>query len=221
MIELENRILKAIHCSSTKCAINTYREMFSKLESPGVSRKIRTMKNYLIFLNSFIYGNLFENNTTNINRFKNKNKFNCEIENTHDIVKLRKLGEKMILSFIDSQSLKIKRTKNYIVNEAITYINLNANKDINLQDIADSIHISKNYLSFLFSKCLKISFNDYLNKTRIDMAKEFLIDSNLSILDIAMECGFNSQSYFCCVFKKYENMTPKKYRDLIRASKSI
>lgn len=221
MIGLENRIIKTIHCNSSECAIATYREIFNKLERPGVSRKMRTIKNYLIFLNSFIYGNLFENNGSNINRYKNKNKFNSQIENTNDIVKLRKLGEKMILSFIDSQPLKIKKTKNHIVNEAIKYIHLNANKDISLQDIANSIHISKNHLSFLFSKCLKTSFSDYLNKTRVDMAKELLIDSNISILDTAMECGFNSQSYFCCVFKKYENMTPKKYRDLNIQSKSV
>jgi AraC-like DNA-binding protein len=49
---------------------------------------------------------------------------------------------------------------------------------------------------------------------KIEKAKELLAKTNLSILDITVECGFNSQSYFSTVFSGFEGMTPNQYRKI-------
>jgi YesN/AraC family two-component response regulator len=57
-----------------------------------------------------------------------------------------------------------------------------------------------------------MNFSDYLNKVRIDKSKELLTSTDMSILDIALYTGYEDQSYFTKVFKKYTDTTPHKYR---------
>ena len=67
-------------------------------------------------------------------------------------------------------------------------------------------------LSSLFKKEMQVDFSDYLTEKRITQAKFLLKNSNTSIVDIAGNLGFQSQSYFSNVFKKYTGKTPKQYR---------
>lgn len=87
--------------------------------------------------------------------------------------------------------------------------------DLSLQFIADKYNISSGYLSQLMSMYSNDSFTDYINKMRINEAKEMLVDisySKYKIDAIALESGFNTKSNFYAVFKKEVNMTPKQYK---------
>jgi AraC-like DNA-binding protein len=91
--------------------------------------------------------------------------------------------------------------------------------DINLSTLANDIAMPSRYLSQLINEKLKFSFYDFINKYRILETTKRLADpanSNLSIIDIAYDCGFNSKSVFNSAFKKYTGMTPKEYRDKIK-----
>ena len=55
-------------------------------------------------------------------------------------------------------------------------------------------------------------FSNYLNKIRIEQSKLLLKNTDSSIVEIAMEVGFEDQSYFSKVFKNLTKMTPKQYR---------
>ena len=54
---------------------------------------------------------------------------------------------------------------------------------------------------------------DYLNVYRIEMASKKIINTDLSITDIAFSCGFNDLSYFIKTFKKITGITPRKYKE--------
>ena len=56
------------------------------------------------------------------------------------------------------------------------------------------------------------SFSNYLNKIRIEQSKLLLKNTDSSIVEIALEVGFEDQSYFSKVFKNLTKMTPKQYR---------
>lgn len=86
---------------------------------------------------------------------------------------------------------------------AITYIMEHYEEPITLQDIADSIHISKSECCRCFKRCLQLTPFDYLLKYRIYSAVDLLAQdsSTLSISDIALKVGFNSSSYFNKLFK--------------------
>ena len=56
-----------------------------------------------------------------------------------------------------------------------------------------------------------MAFTDYLNRVRIEAAK-LLMQEDLSLAEISLRVGFNDQSYFSKVFRKFEGLSPLKWR---------
>ena len=87
--------------------------------------------------------------------------------------------------------------------------------DLNLQQLAKKAGIHYNYLSRIINEKFGLSYNDYVNRYRIEEAKRMLADpehSGKTILDIAYDTGFYSKSVFNTAFKKLTGMTPSQYR---------
>ncbi|WP_317050648.1 helix-turn-helix transcriptional regulator, partial [Clostridium neonatale] len=74
-------------------------------------------------------------------------------------------------------------------------------------------NFSKEYLARYFKKKMGMSMQEYINYLRISNAKRLLCSSNLNIKEIAKELGFIDEKYFLKLFKKYENLTPKQFRN--------
>lgn len=98
-----------------------------------------------------------------------------------------------------------------LIKEVNRYIKSNYHNDIDLQSIADYIHVSSNYLCRLYKRETGESVIDTLNKYRIEIAKKLLANSGLKIYEIANSVGFKDQSYFTYVFKKYSGVSPKEF----------
>ncbi|WP_020618074.1 response regulator [Paenibacillus daejeonensis] len=99
------------------------------------------------------------------------------------------------------------------ITKAIQYIKQHYTQNISLQMVADHVNLSVSYLSNLFKKELQISFVDYLNRYRIERAKELLTGSQLKSYDIAVQVGFSPEyTYFSKVFKKVTGLGPNEYR---------
>lgn len=96
--------------------------------------------------------------------------------------------------------------------KCISYIHDHYKESLNLETVANIIHLNPSYFSSIFKKEIGLSFSSYLNKVRIDHSKLLLKDTDSSIVEIALEVGFEDQSYFSKVFKNLTNMTPKQYR---------
>lgn len=105
-----------------------------------------------------------------------------------------------------------QRSYSSIINKAIEVISENIQDKISLQLVAGYINISPKYLSYLFTKETGMNFCDYVQYSRIDVAKKKLLESNISYSDLCYNLGFSSQSYFNSVFKKYTGVTPKEFR---------
>jgi len=105
------------------------------------------------------------------------------------------------------------------IEKVLEYIRDNYNLGISLEDAAAQAYLSKNYLSSLFKNELGISFNDYVERVRIQNAKILLINSRLSISEISSDVGFSSQSYFTKIFKQHTGETPIRYRNLSLSKK--
>lgn len=101
----------------------------------------------------------------------------------------------------------------YHIRKAMEYINLNYKSDITLEDISQYLGITKPYFCSLFKKETKKTFTQALNEFRISKSKELLIETDNSLIDIALDIGFNNQNYFNIVFKRFEGMTPLDYRN--------
>jgi AraC family transcriptional regulator len=92
------------------------------------------------------------------------------------------------------------------------YIHEHLNQDLKLADLAGLIGMSQFHFSYLFKQAIGISPYQYLLQQRIEQAKLLLKQSDRSIIDISLDCGFNSHSHLSKTFRQFTGMTPKAYR---------
>jgi two-component system response regulator YesN len=88
------------------------------------------------------------------------------------------------------------------------YVQEHYNKNITLQDLSEQIYISRNYLSQIFKKATGLSFNHYINKIRMEKAKNLILEGKLLIYEVAEEVGYKNTPYFSSLFKKYTGLNP-------------
>ncbi|TDT68010.1 AraC family two component transcriptional regulator [Hypnocyclicus thermotrophus] len=93
----------------------------------------------------------------------------------------------------------------------IEYIKENYNKKISIEDIADKLDCSSGYLSRKFREETGITFNNFVNKYKIQKSIELLNSGKYKVYEIADMLGFNNYKYFAQVFKNYMNCSPLKF----------
>ncbi|MDR2434511.1 MAG: AraC family transcriptional regulator [Treponema sp.] len=81
-----------------------------------------------------------------------------------------------------------------------------------LESLCNEVFISKFYLTHLFKKYLGKTPLQYIIQKKLDLAKMFLVESDMTIKDIAARCGYEDPNYFCKLFKKHEGITAMNYR---------
>lgn len=99
-----------------------------------------------------------------------------------------------------------------LVKKAILYLNKNASQQIVRWKLADTVHVSEDYLTRIFHKEIGLPLWEYLNRYRIFLAEKMLLETNDTIYEIAENSGFQDQAYFCRVFKKIHGVPPGKIR---------
>ena len=96
--------------------------------------------------------------------------------------------------------------------QVIKYINENYSQINDIEEIAERFFISKFHLCRIFNKNLGIPLVTYLNTIKIREACKMIRAGGHNLTDIAMQCGFNSSSYFCKVFKSEKGVSPTEYK---------
>ena len=106
--------------------------------------------------------------------------------------------------------------KNYslLVQKVITCIDTDITADLSLKTQAKLLNVNPSYLSSLFKKETGVTLTDYVNKKRVERAKQLLKAGNTQIQTVAQNCGILDVNYFTKIFKKYEGITPKEYRNI-------
>lgn len=93
------------------------------------------------------------------------------------------------------------------------YILKNYHRDLTLDEVSRSVHVSPYYFSKLFKDETGENYVEYLTKVRIRQAKVMLLDPSNSIKQICLSVGYGDPSYFSRIFKRYEGVTPSEFRD--------
>lgn len=106
----------------------------------------------------------------------------------------------------------ISGTPNSALMKAIDYINDNYTAALGMEELCEVSGVSKQHLCLLFRNTLNTRPMEYIAKRRIQAAKELLTGSGKSVEEIAAEMGFCSASYFCKLFKRYEGISPSRFR---------
>lgn len=114
----------------------------------------------------------------------------------------------------DPESLS-NEASNFIVNNAIKYIEQNYPHKITLCEVAEKTYVSQWHLSKLLNRNLNQNFSEILNHIRIKEAQKLLKDPSLRIGDIAEKVGFVDMAHFSRVFKKNMGISANEYRNTI------
>lgn len=85
--------------------------------------------------------------------------------------------------------------------------------------IAGKVYLNPSYFCRLFKEALGCTFSDFLIKKKVQKASSLLHITDMSIMEIAIRCGYSRQSYFTSMFKRYTGMTPSRYRNNKKKSK--
>jgi YesN/AraC family two-component response regulator len=99
------------------------------------------------------------------------------------------------------------------VYKSIDYISKNYLNDIHISELASIEHYNENYYREWFKKQMGVGPTLYIQKLRIEKAKELLVTTCYSITEIAAQVGYNHSSSFNRVFNQHEELNPKEYRN--------
>ena len=108
---------------------------------------------------------------------------------------------------------EISQSEYYCLDSAITFINENFYSELNFKEIANTYGYSYDYFRHLFKNKFGISPHQYIIQIRLQRAKELLIQTNDSVQNIALKCGFENLSKFSYIFKKHFSAPPTLYRE--------
>lgn len=167
-------------------------------------------KLYLSSLNQSLYNYILLKENVSVHRccLVNHQKINfcCSLEEIYTI------GREILTSYSFCQEYLIEKYKNPHIKEALIYIHEHLTLPLSLEEIAEHINISPNYLCHLFKLHTNRTIKDYINLRRIVLAKKLLRETHLTLEEVSIRCGYNNYSYFCRQFKQHTNTSPYSFR---------
>ncbi len=109
-----------------------------------------------------------------------------------------------------------KNSNQKTIEGILEYINGNLSGDLSLKRLASEANFSTTYFHKLFKASTGKNLHEYIEEQRIKKSINLLISNDMTLAQIAYECGFSSQSYFNYAFKRKMKCTPRKYTEEIQ-----
>jgi AraC-like DNA-binding protein len=134
-------------------------------------------------------------------------------------ITLTYLNQAIALLEIDNQSeqspLKYKgRLTNWQISRVDAFINENIDKRIRTSEMASLLDLSVSHFSHMFKQTTGMTPLMYVYAARVDAARQFMLSSSHSLIDVALSHGFCDQSHFCRVFRRETGLSPQTWRKL-------
>lgn len=109
-------------------------------------------------------------------------------------------------------------TENNAINVAKSYINSHYMEDINLNVMADVVHMNPYYFSTFFKKYSGVNFKEYISKVRVEKSIQYMVSTDKKLYEIATLVGFSDARSFGEAFQRIYGETPNEYRKRIRGA---
>lgn len=181
------------------------------LENRIPESPLRSSKNLMLVLNTICRFAAQQGGVHPVYIHEISEKFAILIERAPNFPYLNNLIGVMLYEYCDLVKEFTTSKYSHLIKEAIDFIHLNMGSPFSLQEIATSINTNPSHLSRKFKKETGISITEFINIKRVETAKLYLRNENITITDIAFMVGFNDINYFSRVFKKITSLTPSQY----------
>ena len=96
--------------------------------------------------------------------------------------------------------------------KTVKYIDRHFCEEIDLETLAYIANLSRTYYSHVFKSIVGLNVWEYVSIKRVDLAISELKNTDKSVIEIALSCGFNNTANFNKIFRKYTGLTPKDFR---------
>lgn len=104
-----------------------------------------------------------------------------------------------------------KSNHHALIEKALAYIEENLTEDLTLETVAAYVSLSPIHFHNTFKASTGRTLRAYVEEARLKRAVNLLVSTDMTLTEIAFECGFSSQSYFSFVFKRSMGKTPREY----------
>lgn len=108
--------------------------------------------------------------------------------------------------------LQPAHTYSHVVGKAVDFVRARVSDGVSLERTAKYCYVSSSYLSRAFKKEVGMNFSEYVTKQKMVYARNRIITTDKTIVEISNELGFGDCGYFIKCFSKFEGMTPAAYR---------
>lgn len=143
---------------------------------------------------------------------------NFNRENNNAEFETIRLVSQQITTAQKIKSSGLPSSENKHIQEFVKFIKEDKNfldSNLSSEATAEKLGINKSYLSRLIKSELQTTFNDYVNKLRVEEAQRYLLNpefEHYTLISIGLEAGFNSKSTYNKCFKKFTGVSPSQFR---------
>ncbi|WP_342414864.1 helix-turn-helix transcriptional regulator [Paenibacillus sp. FSL R10-2782] len=139
-----------------------------------------------------------------------------DIRNPEEIERM--LVEQVISPMVKSMKEKTNQQFRCLSEKIAAMIRAEYDQELSLELIGERLHYNPNYLSSIFKKEYGTTFSEYLMNYRLQMGKKWLVETNMTIKEIAERLQYHNPQNFIRSFRKKEQVTPGAYRKMKQAN---
>lgn len=211
---IENELINAVSKGLTHKAEMIFSNI--KPENALESRltdNLRNTKNYMIILNTLLRKAAEQGKVHPYHIDLVSSDLALKIEAMQASSECEDLLKYMVKKYCRLVNKHSQKSYSLLIQKVTTQIESDLSSDLSLNNLASIFGVNSSYLSSLFKKETGVTLTEYVNKKRVERAKELLLSTNLQIQHISQRCGILDVNYFTKTFKKHTGLTPKKYRE--------
>ncbi|WP_077534324.1 response regulator transcription factor [Massiliimalia massiliensis] len=208
---IRGELTKAIRSVNIESCLHLLHPLFQSYRFSDIT-DIKTIQNYCFQLVSMLSVQIDDrvdvrNNLLNLGYIQYVKHFSILEEYIHQV----EFFYCDILAIIKQNQPSKSR---WIIKRAKDFMNQNYTLPLSVEQIAQQVERSPSYLCHIFNSIEGIPITEYLNKLRVQKAKELLRGTSMMSYEIAEYVGFKNYRYFTQVFKKYTGNSPTHYRNI-------
>lgn len=136
-----------------------------------------------------------------------------ELEQAKTIAQMHEIFELTAVTFAKAVFYSKRQDSSYVIEQCKMYISNQIFTKISIESISGYVGLNPKYLSRLFAEKENITLHDYIQREKMNVACNLLKYSDRTVLEIAQYMGYQSQSNFGVIFRKWKQMTPTEYRN--------
>ena len=211
--DAENQMLSCVKQGNVEMAMASYKSFLNLgVKQKRMDNYLQNSKNYLIVFNTILRKAVEEAGVHPVYIDYYSSTFAVAINNALTNTAVINMGYVMVEKYTKLVQEKSLGHLSPVIKDMVLYIDFHQKEDLSLSFFSEYFNVSKNYLSNLFHKEMGMPLTEYVRDFRMKRAARLLLNSSMTLSDIAAAVGYDNPNYFIRHFKQVYNITPKQYQ---------